>query len=29
MVTLRKWLETNYNKHLVGGLEKVISVNDL
>lgn len=29
MVTLREWLETNYNKHLVGGLEKVISVNDL
>ena len=29
MVTLREWLETNYNKHLAGGLEKIISVNDV
>jgi hypothetical protein len=29
MVTLREWLETNYSKHLAGGVEKVISVNDL
>lgn len=29
MVTLREWLEANYSKHLAGGVEKVISVNDL